>query len=109
MTPTCRFCDQPRVAHRLRSRPAPETCGAHRCRGLLTQARGGEAWRTRMRQCGRKGGRTSHVKKWAAFLEVWMNRSPREALRLAYGAGYHAGHQSRPDVKAQAARRRKAA
>lgn len=98
---TCRFCDRPRLPHRLTYRSAPETCGGYRCRGLLAMLRGGAARTQRLSEAGRKGGRTSHVRKWAALLEVWMDQSPREALRRAYKAGYHAGHQSRPDVKAR--------
>lgn len=90
----CRFCDQSRRPPYRADRPAPETCGAHRCRGRLLMARHGEAHRARSAEHGRKGGRTSHIKRWASLLEKWMNASPREALRMAYREGYHAGWQA---------------
>lgn len=84
-------CGQPCVPHRIKSRPAPTTCGNYACRGRTGLLKWG---RDRFAEWGRNGGRSSHVKRWADLLEKWQSLSPREALREAYKAGYHAGHQA---------------
>lgn len=96
---TCR-CGRPLVPHRIKSRPAPRTCGRYSCRGRVARERYSRddyvLW-------GQQGGRTSHVKRWAALLEKWQSLGPREALRLAYKDGYRAGHQAGVTEKRKAA------
>lgn len=57
------------------------------------------------REMGAKGGATSNIRRWSELLEIWLDKTPREAVHVAYTNGYHAGYQAGVAKRVRRARR----
>lgn len=77
--------------HNLAAVNAAIPVDERRRRGLRNAAlRTREEWAA----WGRRGGRTTNIKRWAALIAIWRTQNPTEALRAAWDHGYHAGYDA---------------
>ena len=106
------------ICHAIIERPSKagqQTC-SKRCGGILTarrftkaqwQARGkaieARTTKAQQRAWGAKGGRSTDTGLWGSLIERWMQKSPREALRMAVGYGYRKGLRAQRRAKAEVA------